>query len=235
MKEFTPKDLGTTADKLNESIITDDLDIKQIVYRLLLSINNSRGVDEAVFASLVKMLIGYIPINKKYMLDEKTDEYISEVEKYEYKFWCGVPMGTVEHPVNGSPWLTKNRVTDWDALYEIVLEILEKSGLTWKTEDYEKEVKKVEEPKPQPTPLRENIYNAPKLEEPKQLSQKRGHICYVCKEPVDKVTNPAFHRPIKEEGKEERGRQVHILYEALANEKYGFYKRTHKRRVINHG
>lgn len=215
MKNFTPKDFHLGSEELNAQI-RDTLDIEQIVFRQMLSTNISASQDETIFAANVRVLMNYLPTSKKQEIYERTEEYMSKIQRWDYKYWCGVPLGTIEHKVNGSPFLVEDEVTDWHKLYEIILEILEECGLTWKFDEWQKEVQKVKEKKPEPTPLLENIYNAP-VEAAKQEKQGSVQHCKVCQDVINKETNPGMHY----KGADGVGKLICKKCESLAKVRFG--------------
>lgn len=126
---------------------------------------------------------------------ERSDEYTSVAETYQYKHWCGVPLGTPEKPINGSPFLVKEEVIDWHQLFEIILKSLEECNLTWKFEKWTRELGQVPKEDIAPTPIFSNKYeNTSKTElnttptptnnePPKQIRP-----CSICTKHVNKGT-----------------------------------------------
>ena len=194
-QRFNPNNFNLSEQQLNAMPMRDKIDIQQIIYRQLLATNLSASQDESIFAANVRLCLDYVPTQRKHEITDRQDEYESTEEHYEYKYFCGVPLGTVEHPINGSPYLSTSTVTNWHSLYEIILEVLEDCGLTWKFDEWQKEIPKYKAPIPEPTPLLENVYNAP-VEAAKNpdAPQVRVQHCKICGDIIDKANNPGMHK-----------------------------------------
>jgi hypothetical protein len=93
--------------------------------------------DDDLFARRVDLLRRQLPRAVKESLEfqGKLDECTIEYEDWEYKYCCGVPMGTPEKPVLGSPRRVLRTHTDWMAVFELCMDELEKLNVTWKKEE----------------------------------------------------------------------------------------------------
>ena len=209
MKEFDPTKLPVAKSTLEETPLYNKIDVSSIVFRQIERTNMSALQGEEFFASNVRLLMSHVPSHKRDEILERSEEYSSTVKSYQYKFFCGVPLGTVEDPVNGSPFEVEEEVIDWHKLYEICLDILEECGITWKFEKWTIEVGVVEKEKkeiPPPTPvfakeLTEEISNE-KVSPEKRIKIKRKRPCAVCGDHCQKGTSVFY-------GNKPNRRQVH--------------------------
>ena len=142
-KKFDPKSFPIPEKDLKDTTLFNKIDIAQTVFRQMERINQASLISEEALASAIRILMVLIPKDRRAELKERSDEYTSTISRYEFKYWCGVPMGTVEHPINGSPFLIEEQNVDWFAVYEICVEIFEDLGITWKTEKWTREAGKI--------------------------------------------------------------------------------------------
>jgi hypothetical protein len=188
MSRINPKKLKIDKDLLEDTSIRGELDIEALVFRQIERTHQAAIEDESIFAANVRLLMNMLPSYKKNEVIERSDEYMSVQSRYEYKYNCNVPLGTPEHPICGSPWVVEEEVTDWYKLLEIVLEVFEECGVTWKTEAWTVEVGKVNAEETRiktPTP----VYKKDLLkEEPK----KRFKRCAVCGLKIERGTGTNY-------------------------------------------
>lgn len=143
--------------------IRGSLSIEDLVRRQIDRCNMSiAAADPSIFEGNVRALMKHLPTNKLKEVIGKQEEFNSTVEGYVFKETCGYNIGTVKNPfvsVPGhpeweffldipkpyreahmdeidilSPIKTEETVTDYEKLYEIVLQSFEGLGLTWNIE-----------------------------------------------------------------------------------------------------
>ena len=201
MKVYDPKDLPVSKSVLEETPLYNKLDVSSLVFRQLERTNISALMGEESFATNVRLLMSHVPSHKRDEILERRDDYVSVVKQYKYKHWCGVPMGTPKHPINGSPFVVEEEITDWHMLYEICLDVLEECGITWKFEKWTIEVGAVEEKKetPLPTPvfakdLKQKI-NTEKVSPEKEIKTKKHRWkCVICGDPIVGKGTSVFYK-----------------------------------------
>ena len=201
-RRYEPDDLNVDKNLLESNPIKGELNIESLVFRQIERTYQSALQDETLFASNVRLLLSSVPTNKRLEILEQTDEYTSTNQTYQYKYWCGVPLGTPHHPVNGSPAVIEEENIDWHKLFEIILAALEECGLTWKFDRWTIEVGAVEKdkPSPTPTPVFDNPFiNTPPSEPgstiPSQATpQKNAHPCAICNQPVSGKGTAQFYK-----------------------------------------
>jgi len=69
--------------------------------------------------------------------EEDLLECVYETEKWVYKKFCGVDLGSPEHPVAGSPQLVREQETSWEGVLQAIIDLLFRRrvlGSTLKTE-----------------------------------------------------------------------------------------------------
>lgn len=137
---------------LREPEIRAQLSIEELVRRQIERINISTSFDQKVFARNLGALKAMLPERKRAQVEEKASEYLYIIENWQYKYNCGTPIGTPEHPIMGSPTLIETIKVDWDKLYELMMNALEESGTTWKVEKELIELGRVEKKVAEPTP-----------------------------------------------------------------------------------
>lgn len=188
LKKFKFSELPADQKLLEEPPLHGELDVEQLVFRQIERTNQSALEDEALFASNIRTLLSMVPSHKRSEIYERTDEFTSIQKNLEYKYWCGVPLGTPEHPVNGSPALVEEEVIDWHKLYEIILDVLEECGLTWKFDKWTIEVGAVEEKaKALAAPMFNNRYRREETEDGKTVL-KHTRKCAICRKHVEPFT-----------------------------------------------
>jgi hypothetical protein len=109
-KRIDPKELNVNVDELNDINIHSDLNIEQLIFRQIERTHQAATQDETVFAVNVRILMNMIPAHRYDDIVNRTDEYTSVVERWEYKHFCGVPLGTPAEPVCGSPYKVNEEV-----------------------------------------------------------------------------------------------------------------------------
>lgn len=135
---------------------SDQLDIEQIVFRLILACNNSISGDPFIFNANVRALLYHLPAEKKRDVEKKEDEYIETVDDWEYQESCGVRAGTPDDPITSdgkprkedwsnviSPIPVQREEYNYERLFEIIMESLQGIGLTWTSTRKTVEVGKV--------------------------------------------------------------------------------------------
>src|SRR5208283_1082774 len=177
MKEYKPEELNLPENLREETPIHSKVDIEQIVFRQMLLTNQAASQDESIFAANVRVLLSFLPNQKKQEVKERSAEYTSTNQSWQYKNFCGVPLGTPEEPINGSPCLLTEDVTDWHQLYEIILYTFETLGITWKTDTFTVEAMKALEDKPLPEPT--PVFNGATPEQPETEKQAQVQHCKV--------------------------------------------------------
>lgn len=159
-------------ESLEEIRIRGTLSIENLVRRQIDRCNMSiAAADPSVFEGNVRALMKHLPANTHQEVLGKQSEFNSTVESYVFKETCGHNIGTVKNPfvsVPGhpewdflldvpkpyretrmdeidiiSPIKVEETVTDYEKLYEVVLQALEGLGLTWNIEKRTVEMGKV--------------------------------------------------------------------------------------------
>lgn len=206
MKRYQLDELPVKKSLLEETPIHGELNIEQIVFRLMEHTNVSASQDELIFASYVRLLMSYLPGHKRASVYERETEYMDVKECWHYKYNCGVPLGTPEEPINGSPYKVEETVIDWHKLFEIIVQTYEDCGLTWKFDKWTIEAGKVEDTKNvQPTPVFASDFVAETQTEqgtvkPEQPSTYT-HVCAVCNQPIMKGEGKIFkHKRVHKKG-----------------------------------
>ena len=120
--------------------------------------------DQSVFEANVRALLKMLPTRKQEEIMNNTSEFNSSIKKFVFEKWCGVNMGSMNNPVMNelniecgfpevpkvqrlpdgtvdwtdpnimSPRLVEYEETDYEKLYEIILQGLQAVGLTWNIE-----------------------------------------------------------------------------------------------------
>jgi len=159
-------------ESLEEIRIRGTLSIENLVRRQIDRCNMSiSAADPSVFEGNVRALMKHLPANTYKEVLGRQSEFNSAVESYVFKETCGHNIGTVKNPfvsVPGhpewgflldipkpyrethmdeidilSPIKVEETVTDYEKLYEVVLQALEGLGLTWNIEKRTVEMGKV--------------------------------------------------------------------------------------------
>jgi len=188
-KRINPKNLNLDEDLLDDAHIQGSLNIEALVFRQIERTQQSAVQDETVFAANVRLLMNLLPSNKRDEIVERADEYTSTVERYQYKYWCGVPLGTPKEPISGSPALVTEETVDWYKMLEIILSAFEECGVTWKTESWTVETGKIKDDEPVlkvPKPL----FKKDIIEEKPAMRIKH---CSICGLRIEPGTGKNFH------------------------------------------
>ena len=120
-----------------------DLDPERIVWLAWNRCNHLMTTgDEVAFGNSVKALLASIPPDKRREIENSEPEYAIERPVLKYKYYCGVALGTPEHPVmrNGEPWSPVEETVkeiDYYKLYNIIQDKLQEAQLTWKLDKIE--------------------------------------------------------------------------------------------------
>ena len=187
-KKIDAKDLGIEDDQLNENSIHDKINIEILIFRQILATSQAASQDESIFTANIRVLLSMIPATKRDEIQQRTDEYTSTTTRWDYKMFCGVPLGTPEEPINGSPRIVEEEATDWHLLFEIILHALEELGITWKRENVTVEVGGLEDKesaKIKPTPVFSNTptqQDEPNISYPTTTPAKTKNLptCGIC-------------------------------------------------------
>jgi hypothetical protein len=178
-REYKSKDLNIPEGIQGEVPLHSKLDIEQLVFRQIERTNQAAVMDESFFAANVRILLSYVPTNKRIEILDRENDYTSTTTTYQYKYFCSVPLGTPENPVNGSPALIEEKVTEWHKLYEIILDVFESLGITWKQDSHTVETMNRDDMVlPEPTPTFEGA-----VSEMQSVADKSVRVqhCAVCK------------------------------------------------------
>lgn len=172
-------------EELASTSLEGELNIEFLVMRQIERTSLAATQDEPLFAANVRVLLSMLPSYKREEILSRAEEYTEVVQRYQYKYWCGVPIGTPENPIGGSPALVEEEVIDWHKLYEMILKAFEDSNLTWRFEKWTIEMGKVEDkdrPIPPPTPLL-----APTAEEQKAVVQNQVELKQQIQQPTERA------------------------------------------------
>lgn len=207
-KKIKKEDLNVDDDLLNEAAIHDKINMEMLIFRQIERTAQSALQDESLFAANVRVLLSMIPQSKRDEITNREDEYKSTETHWEFKHFCGVPLGTIAEPVNGSPYEVTNDVWDWHSLFEMILHALEDMGITWKRENWTVEARRIEngKPSPKPTPVFIDVPKAEATNDPTQAqanaegSKKHLRRCGICKKHVEPGTGEFYmHRIVHKE------------------------------------
>jgi len=149
-EKFDPKEFPVDEKDIQDTKLFNKIAIAQTVFRQLERCNQAALISEEAFAASVRILMTLVPKDRKNEILERSDEFTSTTKSYQYKMNCGCPIGTIEHPILGSPFVVEEEVIDWYVVYEICLGIFQDLGLTWKEETWTREAGKVQEKKVPP-------------------------------------------------------------------------------------
>lgn len=191
-KKFNPADLPVDTSVLEETPIKGELNIESLVFRQIERTYLSALQDESLFASNVRLLLSTIPKHKRDEVLSFSDEYTNVNKQYQYKYCCGIPMGTPDEPVSGSPVLIEEEVVDWHKLFEIILSSLEEIGISWKYDQSTIEVGGIpsDKPMPVPTPVFDASFKPQALGDSPSSPTPSAHVD--AEKPVEK---PKYQRP----------------------------------------
>ena len=193
--QIDPKTLKLKSDLLSEVTIQGKVNVEIIVFRQIERTNMSALQGEEYFASNVRLTLSYIPLHIREGIIARSDEYTNTTKRLEYKTWCGVPLGTQENPINGSPYEIEEEVIDWHKLFEIVLDTFNNMGLTWKTEKWNVDAGRVKkkgvEPN-NPTP----VFTIKTKETKKTAKKEVIRRCSLCGERIERGTGKTYKRKL---------------------------------------
>lgn len=137
--------------------IRDRVPMPQSVYlqieRCNMSISN---IDESIFEANVRALLAMLPITKKDEVLRRSGDYNKDITGWTYESACGHNIGNPENPVTWddkppkrdeygriewddpniySPKPVTSTETDYEALYNVILNALQEASITWRTDD----------------------------------------------------------------------------------------------------
>jgi hypothetical protein len=99
------------------------------------------GYDPSVFEKNVMALVTMLPdLYRAEVLEYLENECIEAVDKWEYKRWCGVPLGSPSQPYRDaegkviSPVRVREEYVDYEKLYGKTMTTIEEIGLSWNVE-----------------------------------------------------------------------------------------------------
>jgi len=141
----TIPDIVEELKELESPTIRGTIGMPEIVRYQIILCNRARGgEDPAVFEAHVRALLDMLPQYKRDEIQKRESEYIYETERWQYRYWCGIPLGTPENPITSdgeppkpdwsnvvSPTLVREEVVDYEKLFSIIMETLEGLGLSW--------------------------------------------------------------------------------------------------------
>jgi hypothetical protein len=113
--------------------------VDQLLYRQIERVNMAAsGQEGGNFEGCVDQLFKMVPNVVKQAIVKRVKEYRISTDKLVFKYNCGVPMGTIEHPVRDkygsiySPIMERSEFIDYHLLCNIILEECENFGVTWR-------------------------------------------------------------------------------------------------------
>lgn len=135
-------------ESLEEANIRGHLSIEDLVRRQIDRCNMTMGgLDETIFHANVRALMKMLPSKKLADIEDRGIEYNTTVKEWHYEQWCGINMGTPQNPITTddeppkddwsnviSPRPNEYTQTDYEKLYELVIQGFESVGLTWRIE-----------------------------------------------------------------------------------------------------
>lgn len=133
---------------LEEASIRGHLQIEDLVRRQMDRCNMTMGAeDTTIFEANVRALMKMLPSTKLDDVLRRESEYNETVRDWHYEYWCGTKMGTPENPITTddeppnddrsnviSPTPISYTQTDYEKLYELVIQGFESVGLTWRVD-----------------------------------------------------------------------------------------------------
>lgn len=133
---------------LEELTIRGHLSIEDLVRRQIDRCNLSMsGMDPSIFEANVRALLSMLPSHKRAEVMTRENDFNTTGTEYEFQYNCNMRMGTPDNPVTSdglppnedrsnviSPVPVEVERTDYEKLYEIIIESLESVGLTWNIE-----------------------------------------------------------------------------------------------------
>lgn len=200
MKEFDKKDLNVDTNAIDETVIRGKLDIQALIFRQVERCAQAAMQDESLFAANVRILLSMLPKIKRDELMERSDEYTSTTRNYQYKYFCGVPLGTPEHPINNSPFLAEEEAPDWHKLFEMIMYAFEEIGYTFKIDSQTVEIMPQQDEKeylPEPSLPQTSTSHTPTTPtaELELQTDKRRYNCPICDQHIQPHTGERILDP----------------------------------------
>ena len=200
-KVYEKKDLNVEPSAIDETAIRGKLDIQALIFRQVERCAAAAQQDETLFAANVRILLSMLPKIKRDELMDRSDEYTSTSQTYQYKYFCGVPLGTPDHPINGSPFLNEEENIDWHLLFELIMNSYEDIGFTFKSDTRAIEVRDPDGALALPTPTFEATDTPAAIEQAKAEKTRRRYDCKVCGKHIENGTGKQIPDPRDPTGK----------------------------------
>ncbi len=199
-KEFNKDQLGIPSNLRGPTPIKGKLDVEQLIFKQIERTAQSAIQDESLFAANVRLLMSMLPQYKRDELKGMSDEYTSTSQTYQYKYFCGVPLGTPDHPINGSPALTDEETIDWHKLFEMIMHAFEEIGYTFKIDSQTVEIMPQEDAKEYlPEPSLPDQTTTPQSTTPttstSPTDEKRHYNCPICQQHIQHGTGERILDP----------------------------------------
>ncbi len=212
---------------LPDADIRDTVTISQLLYRQIERCNQAGSSNENLnFEGTVDVLFQMVPNHVRQSVVGRVKEYKQTTEKPVYRYNAGTPIGSPEHPVRlpdgtiWSPIMEKSEFIDYRLLFNIIMQELENSKITWRYDSMTMELGKVDVVEveiPIETQEKAKIYLEKLIEEDKKAGYDYAEISAesayynLCKKitpeipppsPVFKETNADFDVDDTEDTKE---------------------------------
>lgn len=136
---------------LPETEIRDTVTISQLLYRQIERCNQAGSSNEGLnFEGCVDVLFQMVPNNVRTLVVQRVKEYKQVSEKPVFRYNAGTPIGTVDHPVRlpdgsiYSPVMERSEFVDYRLLFNIIMQELENSKITWRYDSMTMELGKVD-------------------------------------------------------------------------------------------
>ncbi len=200
-KEFNKDQLGIPSNLRGPTPIKGKLDVEQLIFKQIERTAQSAIQDESLFAANVRLLMSMLPQYKRDELKNMSAEYTSTSQNYQYKYFCGVPLGTPDHPINGSPFLNEEENIDWHLLFELIMNSYEDIGFTFKSDTRAIEVRDPDGALVLPTPTFEATDTPAAIEQAKAEKTRRRYDCKVCGKHIEHGTGKQIPDPRDPTGK----------------------------------
>lgn len=134
--------------ELESVSIRGHLSIEDLVRRQIDRCNVSMsGADQSIFEANVRALMTMLPSHKLSEVMKRKDEYNVKIDDWRYEENCGARMGTPSTPITSdgrpakedwsnviSPVPVSYTQTDYEKLYEIIMQGYESLNLTWRVD-----------------------------------------------------------------------------------------------------
>lgn len=205
VREFAESEINVRKSILEDTPIHGELNIEGLIFRQIERTELAALQDETIFAANVRLLLSMTPSHKRSEITGRSDEYTSVSETWQYKHWCGVPLGTPDNPVNGSPYLMSEDVIDWHKLFEMIISALEECNLTWKFEVMTIEAGAVEvRESAVPTPVfasdikgeDQEMHPETRVEDSMREPKVRMKVCALCKQRIAPHTGIVYNKKL---------------------------------------